>query len=365
MTVSSSNKAIKGPGRGFEKNAGAAPPDVWELPRAEDRISFVYFEHSRIDREDNAIISVSQQGTIAVPAAQLSVLLLGPGTTLTQAAIRVIGDNGATVVWVGEHGVRFYASGSPLTHSSSLLQRQAYLVSRRKTRLAVARKMYEMRFPGEDFTHRTLRQLRGMEGARVRGIYRQMSRQTGVIWDRRDYNPLDFDDSDDINKALSAANTCLYGVCHAVIVALGCSPGLGFIHVGHERSFVYDIADLYKAETTIPVAFTVTAQHPDNLESAVRTAMRDRFYDLTLLQKIVADIRALLAKPIDGELSASGAPVSSVDGLSDRGADGLPDASDDGMEEAEEDRYDGDDLRLWDPDGDVAAGRSYGEEDTK
>lgn len=340
--------------------SGTTPPDVWELPRVEDRLSFVYLEHARIDRENNAITAVSQQGTIAIPGAQLSVLLLGPGTTVTQAAMRVIGDNGATVAWVGEHGVRFYAAGSPLTHSSALLQRQAFLVSRQKTRLAVARRMYEMRFPGENFAHRTLWQLRGMEGARVRSIYREMSRQTGVIWQRRDYNPLDFDDSDDINKALSAANVCLYGLCHAVIVALGCSPGLGFIHVGHERSFVYDIADLYKAETTIPVAFTVTAAHPDNLESAVRTAMRNRFYDVKFLEKIVADIRDLFGA--DSSVTVSdktddSSDVSDVSDTSNAADTSVPSDLRDGENKFADDT---DHLQLWDPNGDVAAGTAYG-----
>lgn len=326
--------------------AGTPPPELYELPRAEDRISFVYFEHARIDREDNAITAVDQRGTIAVPAAQLSVVLLGPGTTLTQAAMAVIGRNGATVVWVGEHGVRFYASGSALTHSASLLERQAYLVSHRQTRLAVARRMYEMRFPGQDFSRLTMRQLRGMEGARMRRVYRQMSRETGVAWEKRQYNPLDFDDSDQINRALSVANTCLYGVCHAIIVALGCSPGLGFIHVGHELSFVYDIADLYKTEITIPVAFHAVARQPDDLDSDVRKTMRDRFYDVSFLERVAGDIRRLLGFR--------------------KGDAGLQVASDASGQDADRgsfrDEGDFDDnLRLWDPRGNVAAGKSYGQ----
>lgn len=275
-------------------NAGTPPPELNELVRAEDRISFVYFEHCIINRSDNAITVRDDRGTIHVPAASLGVLLLGPGTNITHQALMVIGDNGATVIWVGERGVRMYAFGRPLTHSAALLQRQAELVSNTHKRLGVARAMYQMRFPGEDVSNLTMQQLRGKEGARVRGIYRRLSRETGVEWDKRTYDHADFDAGNEINKALSAANTCLYGIAHSVIVALGCSPGLGFVHVGHERSFVYDVADLYKAELSIPVAFETVASHPDDIGAAVRHAMRDKLYDLSIMPRIAQDIKVLL-----------------------------------------------------------------------
>lgn len=314
---------------------GTPPPEVSELVRSEDRLSFVYFEHADIDRENNSITVTNRDGTIALPAAAVSVLLLGPGTTITHQAMQVIGENGATVLWVGERGVRLYAAGSPLTHSSALLQRQAQLVSNQRSRIAVARKMYAMRFPGEDFSHLTMQQMRGREGARVRSVYRRLSKETGVTWDKRTYNHEDFDDANVINQALSAANTCMYGICYAAIVALGCSPGLGFIHVGHERSFVFDVADLYKAEVSIPVAFETTARQPDDIGSAVRHAMRDRLYDLSILPRIVHDIRLLF-------------------GVSDAQTD-QPDHS----QTDETDASDSDPLKLWDPHGDVNGGVSY------
>lgn len=190
--------------------------------------------------------------------------------------------------------MRLYAAGKPLTHSSALLQRQAALVSNAKSRLAVARSMYQKRFPGEDTSKLTMQQLRGREGSRIRNVYRSLSKETGVIWDRRTYDPDVYEDGSEINKALSAAHACLYGVVHAVIVALGCSPGLGFVHTGHERSFVYDIADLYKAELSIPVAFRTVAAEPVDVGSAVRYAMRDALYDCSLMKRCVQDIKALL-----------------------------------------------------------------------
>ncbi|ATU19687.1 type I-E CRISPR-associated endonuclease Cas1 [Bifidobacterium choerinum] len=291
---SSSSGTVFRPRQTRKSGMGAKPPELGELVRFEDRISFVYFEHCVINRKDNAITVTDREGTIYVPAASLSVLMLGPGTNVTHQAMTVIGDNGATVIWVGERGVRTYAFGKPLTHSSRLLQQQARLVSNTRSRLAVARAMYQMRFPGEDVSALTMQQLRGHEGARVRKVYRALSRETGVAWDKRTYDPNDYDAGNEINKALSAAHTCLYAVAHAAIVSLGCSPGLGFVHVGHERSFVYDVADLYKAESSIPVAFHVAADEPEDIGSAVRRAMRDAMYDLSILERMTKDIRGLL-----------------------------------------------------------------------
>ena len=285
---------------------GSPPPELGDLVRAEDRLSFAYFEHCVITRQDNAIAVTRDTGIIRLPAANLGVLMLGPGTTVSHQAMVVIGDNGASVVWVGERGVRMYAFGRPLTHSAALLQRQAALVSNTRKRLAVARAMYQMRFLNEDISSCTMQQLRGREGARVRQVYRHWSELTGVAWDKRTYNHEDFDAGDDINKALSAAHTCLYGIAHSVIVALGCSPGLGFVHVGHERSFVYDVADLYKAEISIPVAFKTVAKQPDDIGSATRHAMRDAVYDLSLMQRMARDIPQLLGAPVSSSSDEEG-----------------------------------------------------------
>ncbi len=169
------------------------------------------------------------------------------------------------------------------------------------SRLGVAREMYAMRFPGEDTSALTMQQLRGREGARIRRTYREHSRRTGVPWKGRDYDVEAFDESDAVNQALSAANTSLYGVVHSVIVALGCSPGLGFVHTGHVRSFVYDIADLYKAELTIPLAFDLAAQPQLDIAGAARRALRDRFHGGgAFLDRCVRDIRHLLLPDLEG-----------------------------------------------------------------
>lgn len=269
-------------------------PELQALPTVRDRLSFLYLEHCLLSRQDGAITVTDARGTVHVPAASLSVLLLGPGTNVSHRAMELIGDAGTSVIWVGEHGVRYYAHGRPLTHSARLLIRQAELVSNVRSRIAVARQMYQLRFPNEDVSALTMQQLRGREGARIRAVYRRASKQTGVPWHGREYDPDNFGGSDAVNMALSAAHACLYGVVHSVIVALGCSPGLGFVHTGHERSFVYDIADLYKAEITIPIAFETAAKQPEDIGAVTRRRVRDVISDGRILEQAVKDIRRLL-----------------------------------------------------------------------
>lgn len=273
---------------------GLAKPAIASLPRVSERMTFLYLEHCQISRQEGAITVTDARGTAHVPAASLAVLMLGPGTSISHRAMELIGNSGASVIWVGEQGVRYYAHGRPLSHSSGLLTRQAALVSNVRLRVAVARQMYLMRFPGEDVRGLTMQQLRGREGARVREAYRQASRDSGIPWSGRHYDPQDFDGGSPINQALSAAHACLYGLAHSVIVALGCSPGLGFIHTGHERSFVYDIADLYKAQVTIPIAFATCAQGTEDIAGRTRRAVRDALWTHRVLERSVRDINTLL-----------------------------------------------------------------------
>lgn len=257
-------------------------------------MSFIYLEHAVVHREAGAITATDDRGTVHIPAASLGTLLLGPGTSVSHRAIELLAESGSTAIWVGEKAVRYYAHGRSLSRNTALLEEQARRVVNRNLRLAVAREMYTMRFREEDVSGATMQQLRGKEGARVRRIYREHSERTGMPWQRRDYRPDDFSASDAVNQALSAANTALYGAVHAVIVALGCSPGLGFVHTGHERSFVYDIADLYKAESSIPVAFDVAAQEVEDIPAVTRRTMRDRMVEDRIVERAVTDIRSLL-----------------------------------------------------------------------
>ena len=284
-------------------NTGMFRPDLHTLPQVSDRMTFLYLEHCKLSREDSAILVRDEAGSVFVPAASISVLLLGPGTEVTHRAMELIGDMGVCTIWVGENGVRYYAGGRPLTHRASLLLKQAELVSNQRKHLEVVRAMYTMRFPEEDVTGLTMQQLRGREGARVRRAYHAAAEKYGVEWTGRDYDPDHFESGTPINQALTAGNVCLYGLAHAVIFALGCSPGLGFIHVGHENSFVYDIADLYKIDIVVPLAFEVAAQNPENLPAVMRRRVRDAMVSAGILERMVKDIRSLLKDTVEEERS--------------------------------------------------------------
>lgn len=278
------------------QNANTGKTKIQELPRITDRVTFIYVEHAKINRQDGSVTVLDSRGTIRIPAAMIGVLLLGPGTDLSHRAVELLGDVGVSMVWVGERGVRQYAHGRPLARTTRFLLKQANLVSNTRSRLEVARKMYMMRFKGEDVSHYTMQQLRSHEGTRIRKVYRTLAKKYGVKWEKRDYDHNDFEGSDVVNQALSAANVALYGLAHSVTVALGLSPGLGFVHTGHDLSFVYDLADLYKADITIPIAFEVASNHTkeDDIGKITRLKVRDAFVDGKILKRMVADIQFLL-----------------------------------------------------------------------
>lgn len=213
---------------------------------------------------------------------------------MTHAAILTLADCGTSVVWCGEGAVRFYAAGVGETRRAQNLATQASAWADERRRLEVVMRLYRLRFAEHLPDGLTLQQIRGMEGVRVREAYAQASRDTGVPWSGRSYKRDRWGDTDPVNRALSAANACLYGLCHAALVSTGYSPGLGFIHVGKMLSFVYDVADLYKTDTAVPVAFGVVADGEENLESRVRRAMREALRQDHVLERAVRDIVALL-----------------------------------------------------------------------
>ncbi|MFG2143645.1 type I-E CRISPR-associated endonuclease Cas1e [Streptomyces sp. NPDC048696] len=289
-----------------------------DLTRAADRLSFVYLERCTIHRDANAITAEDAEGTTHIPSATIGTLLLGPGTRITHQAMSVLGETGAGVVWVGEHGVRYYAAGRALTRSSALAEAQALRWANRRTRLDVARAMYRLRFPDEDPVGFTRHGLLGLEGRRVKDCYRAQADRTGVSWKGRKYTPGDFTSGDPVNQAITAAAQAMYGVAHAVVAALGVSPALGFVHSGHELSFVLDVADLYKTEIGIPVAFDAAAESPEDVGARTRRTLRDRIHELALLDRVVDDIKGLLLPDTDRATEAVTSDKDAVTLQSDR-----------------------------------------------
>ena len=268
--------------------------DLHILPKFRDGWSYLYVEHCKIEQESKSIAVIDAAGKTPVPCSTLCLLMLGPGTSITHAAVSALADNGCLVFWCGEEGIRLYAYGRGKTRHAHNLLRQASLWADANLRLQVVRKMYSMRFDEPLDDALTMRQIRGKEGIRVREAYARASRETGVPWHGRSYDRSDWSNSDPVNRALSAANSCLYGICHAGILALGLSPALGFIHTGKMLSFVYDIADLYKTQISIPIAFHSVAAGEEKLETRVRKSVRDILRDTKLLKTIVADIQSAL-----------------------------------------------------------------------
>ncbi len=282
----------------MRKKSGAEKPKLQELPRIGDRVSFIYVEHAKINRKDSAITVTDAVGIVHIPVAMIGVFMLGPGTDITHRAVQLLGETGTAICWVGEQGIRQYAHGRALSHSSRLLETQARLVSNQRTHLDVARKMYAMRFPDEDISKLTMQQLRGREGSRVRRIYATLAKKFGVSWNGREYKVDDFESGTPVNQSLSVGNVALYGLVYSIISALGLSPGLGFVHTGHDLSFVYDIADLYKAEVTIPIAFQIAAlainDDEMDIETITRYRVRDYIYQSKMMERVVKDIQNLL-----------------------------------------------------------------------
>ncbi|MFD6275045.1 type I-E CRISPR-associated endonuclease Cas1e [Streptomyces sp. NPDC060209] len=289
------------------------------LTRTAERLSFIYLERCTVHRDANAITAEDADGTTHIPSATIGTLLLGPGTRITHQAMSVLGETGACVAWVGEHGVRYYAGGRALSRSANLVEAQATQWANVRSRISVARAMYRLRFPDEDPTRLTRHELLGREGTRVKECYRAQAARTGIPWNGRKYTPGDFTSGDPVNQAITAAAQCMYGVAHAVVASLGCSPGLGFVHSGHELSFVLDIADLYKTDIGIPLAFDVAAEAEEDVGSRTRRALRDKINETRLLERCVNDIKGLLLPNAPDRV---GEPVESADRValqSDRG----------------------------------------------
>ncbi len=283
------------------------PEDLRALPKLRDSLPYLYLARGRLTQTKNGVAYENKLGRYAVPVAQLCALLIGPGLTVTHRAVVTATRAGCSLLWVGEEGVRFYAGGHGETRKAYALQRQAEAASDPAQRLRVVERMYRMRFfeplPEPSDGRLTIEQVRGYEGARVRRVYRAAAERYGVDWRGRRYDRFEWDAADPLNRALSAANACLNGVCHAAVVSAGYCAGLGFIHQGKQLSFVYDVADLYKTALSVPVAFAAVAEaegaaerdEPFELERTVRLRCRQAFRNLRLLHRIVPDVQAALA----------------------------------------------------------------------
>jgi CRISPR-associated protein Cas1 len=289
-----------------------------------DRLSILFVEKGQIDVLDGAFVVVDVTGVRThIPVGGVACLMLEPGTRVSHAAAALAARVGTLLVWVGEAGVRLYASGQPGGARSDRLLYQAQLALDETLRLKVVRKMYELRFNEKPPERRSVDQLRGIEGARVKQMYKLMAQQYRVDWNARNYDIDQWDAADVPNRCLSAATACLYGVTEAAVLAAGYAPAVGFIHTGKPLSFVYDIADLFKFETVVPVAFKVAATKPRELEREVRLKCRDVFRQSRLLERIIPTIEDVLAagdvQPPEPPEDAVGPAIPNPESIGDAG----------------------------------------------
>lgn len=265
------------------------------------RAGIIFLRYGALDVIDSAFVLVDTNGVrVQIPIGGLACIMLEPGTTVSHAAVSLAAQVGCLLVWVGESGVRVYASGQPGGARADRLLYQARLALDEEARLNVVREMYRRRFDEDAPSRRSIEQLRGIEGSRVREMYKLLAQRHGVNWNTRNYDRKDWDNTDVANRAISAATACLYGLTEAAILAAGYAPAIGFLHRGKPLSFVYDIADVYKFETVAPAAFETAGKilkgkgDGNPVERQVRIACRDLFRKSGLLEKIIPDIADIL-----------------------------------------------------------------------
>jgi CRISPR-associated protein Cas1 len=260
-----------------------------------EREAFLHLGRGFIDVQDSAVVLMDATGVrMQIPIGALACLMLEPGISITHAAVKACAEQDCLLIWCGEGGVRFYSAGSPGGARSDKLLFQLEIAQNPKRRLAVVQAMFRRRFGGDVPERRSVDQLRGLEGARVREVYAALAEKHGVAWSGRRYDPAQWTRSNPINRAISAANACLYAVTESAVLVAGYSPAIGFLHSGKPLSFVYDIADLYKFEVSVTVAFEVVAAKANDVEGTVRRKLRTRFKETRLMEKIIPDIEELL-----------------------------------------------------------------------
>ena len=279
---------------------GIAPPHPIPI---KDRASILFIERGRLDVLDGAFVVVDRNGIRThIPVGGLACLMLEPGARISHAAVALAARVGCLLVWIGEAGVRLYSVGQPGGARADRLLHQARLALDPDSRLEVVRKMYDMRFGEPAPRRRSVDQLRGIEGARVKRLYEVLARQHGVKWKGRRYDPRNWQAADLPNRCLSQATACLYGLAEAAVLAAGYAPAIGFLHTGKAQSFVYDVADVYKFETVVPIAFQVAGQASRGKQPAagdpvgeVRRGCRDSFRKSGLLNRLIPGIEEMLA----------------------------------------------------------------------
>lgn len=266
------------------------------LPQVKEKYPFIYLERGRLEIDDSSVKWIDCEcNVVRLPIATINCLLLGPGTSITHEAVKVIAQSNCSVCWVGEDGLLFYASGQSPTADTRKLRQQMTLSADPKKSLEVARRMFAKRFPLAELEGKSLKELMAMEGYRVRALYEKKAQEYGVGWKGRSFIPGKFELSDITNQVLTASNAALYGILSSALHSMGYSPHMGFIHSGSPLPFVYDLADLYKEDLCVDLAFSLTLEMAGKYNKhKVAAVFRQRVIEIDLLGKIGQDIEDIL-----------------------------------------------------------------------
>lgn len=266
------------------------------LPQVADKYPFIYLERGRLEIDDSSVKWIDSEGNLVrIPVATINTILLGPGTSITHEAVKVMTASNCTICWVGEDSMLFYAVGQTPTADTRNMRTQVELSANPKKRLEVVRRMFVNRFPGEDVGSKNLQELMGMEGKRVKRIYEEMAEKYQIGWSGRSYTPGKFEMSDMTNKVLTSANTALYAILTSAIYSMGYSPHIGFVHSGSPLPFIYDIADLYKEEICIDLAFHLTLEMCGMYNKhKVMEEFRKKIIGCKILERVGSDIKLVL-----------------------------------------------------------------------
>ncbi|GAA0370082.1 type I-E CRISPR-associated endonuclease Cas1e [Bowmanella denitrificans] len=266
------------------------------LPQVKDKYPFLYLERGRLEIDDSSIKWIdSTNNVVPLPVATLNALLLGPGTSITHDAVKTATAANCSVCWVGEDSLLFYAAGFLPTADTRNLKQQIELAADPVKAEEVARRMFARRFPDAELGGKSLKEMMGMEGHRVRALYQAKAEEYKVGWKGRNFVPGKFDISDVTNQILTASNAALYGILCSAVHSMGYSPHIGFIHSGSPLPFIYDLADLYKEQLCIDLAFALTRDMAGRYNKhKVSEAFRERVIKMNLMAKLADDIQEML-----------------------------------------------------------------------
>jgi CRISPR-associated protein Cas1 len=241
-----------------------------------------------------------EAGAYEIPLQQVSNVLLGPGTVISHDALRILARQQTGVLAIGSNGVRLYAASMPFgPDRSALARKQAKLWADEEKRIKIIRKMYAFRFDGAlpDYA-RDINSLRGMEGKRMKKVYKSLAGQYGVTWNGRRYDRQNPESNDTINKAINHVATASYAAAQIAVALTGTLPQLGFIHESSGRAFALDIADLFRSSIMLPIAFEATKKYSrqkgDSIETQARILAGQIFRKDNVIPQMIDQIKEML-----------------------------------------------------------------------